>query len=134
MTLLEYLEKNDMTKSELSRISGVSLPCLYNYLGKRSNLSPKNVELLRALGIECSIRDHVKTGVNNRSEGFELFKYAFNAMLKEKSSDVFYCLNKKEIDYATNRLNEKKIAYYSYFKDYYWVIKYDKYADYSEVI
>lgn len=134
MTLLEYLEKNNMTKSELAKISGVSLPSLYSYLRKGSNLSPKNVEKLKALGIKCTTRDYSETETNNRLQGFELFKYAFNDMLKSKSSDVFYCLNKKEIDYATNRLNEKKIAYYSYFKDYYWVIKYDKYADYSEVI
>ena len=129
VTLVEYLEVNNMKQVELAKLTGVPVESINRYIKHGGGFSPKYTHALRAFGIEIK-------GKNEKElNGFDHFKNALQYTLNAtKKADVIYCWTNEQVDHATKCLNRRKIAYYSYYKDCYWVIHYDKSLDVEEQV
>ena len=127
MTLVEYLEVNKMTQVELAKLTGVPVESINRHINHGGGFSPKYTHALEVLGIEFKLKREKELN------GFDHFKNALQYTLDAtKKADVIYCWTNEQVDYATKCLNRRKIAYYSYYKDCYWVIHYDKSLDIEE--
>lgn len=127
VTLVEYLEVNKMTQVELAKLTGVPVESINRYINHGGGFSPKYTHALRTVGID------IKNKREREINGFDQFKFSVQYTLNAtKKADVIYCWTNEQVDYATKCLNRRKIAYYSYYKDCYWVIHYDKSLDIEE--
>ena len=129
MTIVEYLETHKMKQVELAKLSGVPVGSINRHIHHGNNFAKKYADKLEKLGIECN------TKAEKDLSGFDHFRNGLRYMLNsDKKADVIYCWSKEQVDYATQRLNSRKIAYYCYYKDCYWVIHYDKNLDISDQV
>lgn len=143
MTIVEYLEKNNMSQAELSRLTGVSKPAINKAIKHDSGFCKESVEKFKQLGIEVRLRSYVGRSKGSRNQtisnshrfdGFIYFEDVLRVQIRLNKEDVIYCYSKEQVDYATNLLNREGIAYYCYYKDCYWVIHYDKNLDISDQV
>ena len=143
MTIVEYLEKHNMTQAELSRLVGISQAAINKAVKHGGGFCKENVEKLKEFGIEARVRRYVgrAKGIRNKTKGdfngfngFIYFEDIVQIQIRASTEDVIYCWSKEQVDYATKLLNSKGIAYYCYYKDCYWVIHYDKNLDISDQV
>ena len=52
--------------------------------------------------------------------------YQVSPTLEREQRGTFPCFTLEAANYVTAKLNKKKIAYYSYFSEDCWIIKFDK--------
>ena len=43
----------------------------------------------------------------------------------------YYCYNEGQVSFITSYFDKKKVAHYSFFKEYYWVIRFDRNEDFG---
>lgn len=120
MTVEQYIESSGMTQKAFCQLTGIPASSLSNYLYNGKGIHKKYFERLQELNIECEGKSE------KQLTGFDHFRNAVHYAINGAKTETLYCWNTEQIKYLTNLLNEKKIAYYSYFKDCYWVVKYDK--------
>ena len=126
MTLVEYLQTHNMKQIELSALSGVPVSCINRHIHKGTGFSAEYMSKLEKLGIEFADKTEDPKGEKLLS-GFDYFKNGIRYMMNTgKKADSIHCWTEEQVDYVTNYLNHRKIAYYCYYKDCYWVINYDK--------
>lgn len=129
MTVEQYIESNGMTQKAFCQLTGIPMSSLSNYLTQNGNISTKYAKRLKELGIEYDAKSE------KRMNGFDHFKAMVQYTVNGTNlKDTFYCYSEEQINYMTEYLNKKKIAYYSYLKDYYWVVKYDKREEWIESV
>ena len=133
MTLSEYLDVNNMTKTEFSKLTGIHITELSRYISKKRKVSAKNLEKLNKLGII------VDWGMESKREkelsGFDYFRHGVRyALDSAKKSDTFHCWTTEQFEFVCGTLNRRKIAYYSYFKDCCWFVKYDKTEEFEQIV
>lgn len=138
MTIQEYLSEHNMTQAQFSRMVGISFPAINKSIRHGSGFSKENVAKLKQFGVEAPVqrRGRVKgehKNKKNKFDGFSYFEDNFLTQLSSVTEDVVYCWSKRQVDYVTQLLNSRKIAYYCYHKDCYWVVHYDKSLKCSEM-
>ena len=58
--------------------------------------------------------------------GWDYFKQIVRYTLEREQYGTFPCFTLEAANYVVAKLNKKKIAYYSYFSQDCWIIKFDK--------
>lgn len=128
MTVEKYLETNNMTQTEFSKISGIPIVAINRHLKQNKKFHPKYFKSLENLGIEFEVKG------DKELTGFDYFRNGVRYSLAWDRQGTFFCYTEEQVNHVTTKLNEKKIAYYSYFKDCYWVINWDKRAEWEGTI
>ena len=127
-TVQEYLMVNNMTQTELSKITGVPLNSISAHINKDKGFSECNTKKLEKLGIRVIEKGETFTEI----DGFELFKSSLLYQISSERAGTIHCWNDYQCELAINKLEEKRISHYAFYKDGLWTIKYDKSEEYMD--
>ena len=130
LTIKEYLKVHNMKQTELAKMTGVPLNSINCHINKDKGFSKENIKKLESFGIRVIEKGEKDPFAD--MDGFELFKSSLVQQLSSERAGTIHCWNDYQVKFAIEKLEDKRIAQYAFYKDGLWTIKYDKSEDYAD--
>ena len=134
ITIEEFMKKHKMKKKDFASFLGITPMQLSGCLNKGKAFTKKARAILEANNIEYESYKQEKE--KNKEQEFDFENYFERGLItnfchSKEDSGEYYCYTERQVNFITSYFNKKKIAYYSFFKEYYWVVKFDRNADFE---
>ena len=121
MTIREYLEENKMSRRAFAKVSGVNTASISLFLSGQANLSARNVEKLKRLGIDTT--DEII--IPNGEECFhQSFIESYKPYIEKKREGIVYAFNPKQVDDLVEYILTKNKKYCISKTDFCWSIEF----------
>ena len=135
ITIEEFIKKHKMKKKDFASFLGISPAQLSRCLKQGKPFSKKAIAILKNNNIEYESHELKEKEKEEKKEvDFENYferGVITNFCHSKEDRGEYHCYNKNQVDFITSYFNKKRVAHYSFFKDYYWVIKFDRDEDFG---
>ena len=134
ITIEEFMKKHKMRKKDFANFLGISPPRLAGCLNQGKAFTKKARAILEANNIEYESYKLKEEKKEEKEVDFENYferGLVTNFCHSKEECGEYYCYNKRQVNFITSYFNKKRVAYYSFFKEYYWVIKFDRNEDFE---
>jgi plasmid maintenance system antidote protein VapI len=134
ITIEEFMKKNKMKKKDFASFLGLNPAQLSRCLNQGKSFTKKTIRILEANNIEYESYKLKEEKKEEKEVDFENYferGLITNFCHSKEDSGEYYCYTERQVNFITSYFNKKKIAYYSFFKEYYWVVKFDRNEDFE---
>ena len=134
ITIEEFMKKHNMKKKDFASFLGISPSRLSESLNQGKTFSKKARAILEINNIEYE--SYKKETEKHQEKEIDFENYFERGMItdwchsKEERGE-YYCYNEGQVNFITSYFDKKKVAHYSFFKEYYWVIRFDRNEDFG---
>ena len=134
ITIEEFMKKHKMKKKDFANFLGISPPRLAGCLNQGKAFTKKARAILEANNIEYqSYLQETKKTTEKQLDFENYFERGVVTDYCHSKEDCgkYYCYTERQVDFITSYFNKKKVPYYSFFKEYYWIVKFDRNEDFE---
>ena len=135
ITVEEFIKKHKMKKKDFASFLGISPAQLSRCLKQGKPFTKKAIAILENNNIEYKKHELEEKEKEEKKEvDFENYferGLITNFCHSKEDCGEYHCYNKKQVDFITSYFNKRRVAHYSFFKEYYWVIKFDRNEDFG---
>ena len=134
ITIEEFMKNHKMKKKDFASFLGITPMQLSGCLNRGKSFTKKARAILEANNIEYESYKLKEEKKEEKEVDFESYferGLVTNFCHSKEECGEYYCYNKRQVNFITSYFNKKRVAYYSFFKEYYWVIKFDRNEDFE---
>lgn len=136
ITIEEFMKQHQMKKKDFASFLGISHPRLSGCLNQGKTFPKKAKAILEANNIEYE--NYERELKSSKDQDIDFENYFEKGLVTDfchskEGCGEYHCYSERQVNFITTYFNKKKVAYYSFFKDYYWVVKFDRNEDFEVV-